>query len=129
VAFAIPVTDTTDTSDPEILVSVQAPGNLGWVGFGFGEQMAGSLVFVMWPDDTNVVVSPRYASYLSFLSSSEQHSNQIEENLNPFPILDLSSQSFPATSQPILSPHNSQSQMQQAGCKVVNLTSILHLQV
>lgn len=91
--------------------------------------MAGSLVFVMWPDDTNVVVSPRYASYRSFRSSSEQYSNQIEENLNHFPILGLSSQSFLATSQPILSPLNSRSQMQQAGCKEVNLTSILPLQV
>jgi hypothetical protein len=44
---------------------VEAPGSMGWVGFGFGESMSSALVFVMWEDNSNVVVSPRYASYVS----------------------------------------------------------------
>jgi Cytochrome domain of cellobiose dehydrogenase len=66
VAFAIPITSDDSSSDQDILVTVQAPGDLGWVGFGFGEQMTGSLVFPMWADDTNVVVSPRYASSVPY---------------------------------------------------------------
>jgi hypothetical protein len=61
VAFQIPVTAETTADTADILATIQAPGSLGWVGFGFGEQMPGSLVFVMWPDNSNVVVSPRYA--------------------------------------------------------------------
>ena len=61
VAFQIPVTSETTADTADILVTIEAPGSLGWVGFGFGEQMPGSLVFVLWPDNTNVVVSPRYA--------------------------------------------------------------------
>lgn len=62
VAFSIPVTSATTPSNADILVTLQAPGSLGWVGFGFGEQMIGSLVFVLWPDDSKVVISSRYAS-------------------------------------------------------------------
>jgi len=62
VAFLIPLTSQTNVDNPDIFVTVLAPGSLGWVGFGFGEQMVGSLSFVMWPDETNVVVSSRYGS-------------------------------------------------------------------
>ena len=65
VAFSIP--PSTDSGRQDILATVQAPGSLGWVGFGFGQQMTGSLVFVMWPDEDKVVVSPRYASYSPLL--------------------------------------------------------------
>jgi cellobiose dehydrogenase (acceptor) len=63
VAFSIPTTAQTTSDTADILVAVQAPGSLGWVGMGFGQQMVGSLVFVMWPNNNNVVVSPRYAMY------------------------------------------------------------------
>jgi len=61
VAFSIP-TVGDDSASTDILATIQAPGFFGWVGFGFGQQMAGSLVFVVWEDNSNVVVSPRYAS-------------------------------------------------------------------
>ena len=63
VAFAIPVDSQTTSENADILATIQAPGDLGWVGFGFGRQMPGSLVFVIWPDESGVVVSPRYATY------------------------------------------------------------------
>ena len=65
VAFAIPMTTSTTATNADIYVSVEAPGSMGWVGFGFGESMSSALVFVMWEDNSNVVVSPRYASYVS----------------------------------------------------------------
>ena len=63
VAFSIPITPqkTSDTAD--IFATFQAPGSLGWVGFGFGENMIGSLSFVMWRDKNDVVTSCRYALY------------------------------------------------------------------
>jgi Cytochrome domain of cellobiose dehydrogenase len=82
VAFSIPSASSGNGKDkssgsssdqsanPDILVSIQAPGNLGWVGFGFGEQMTGSLVFPMWPNGDEVVVSARYASYFSAISQA-----------------------------------------------------------
>lgn len=63
VYFAIPITASTTASNADMYVSVEGPGSLGWVGFGFGETMSSALVFVMWEDNSNVVVSPRYASY------------------------------------------------------------------
>ena len=62
VAFAIPVTTSTTATNADIYVSVQAPASLGWVSFGFGESMSGALCFVLWPDNSNVLVSSRYAS-------------------------------------------------------------------
>ena len=62
VAFAIPITASTTATNADIYVSVEAPGSMGWVGFGFGESMSSALCFVMWEDNSNVVVSPRYAS-------------------------------------------------------------------
>ena len=61
VVFEIPLSANQNPQNADILATIQGPGGLGWVGFGFGEQMTGSLIFVMWPDNTDVVVSPRYA--------------------------------------------------------------------
>lgn len=61
VAFSIPVTAETTGSNADILATVEGPGSLGWVGFGFGQQMTGSLLFVLWSDGSDVVVSSRYA--------------------------------------------------------------------
>jgi Cytochrome domain of cellobiose dehydrogenase len=60
VAFTIPANQTS-SSNPDILATIQCPGKLGWVGFGFGRQMIGSLVFTMWPHNNQVIVSSRYA--------------------------------------------------------------------
>jgi len=62
VALSIPVTASTTSDNADLLVSVSGPGNLGWVGFGFGSQMLGSLLFVMWQDNNNLVISPRLAT-------------------------------------------------------------------
>ena len=35
---------------------------MGWVGFGFGQQMAGSLMFVLWLNNEEAVVSSRFAT-------------------------------------------------------------------
>ena len=72
VAFQIPVTAQTTADTADILVTVQAPGSLGWVGFGFGQQMSGSLVFVMWPDNTDIVVSPRLGRSVFTLATLSQ---------------------------------------------------------
>ena len=64
VAFNIPVTTQTTSDNAEIQATVSAPGSLGWVGFGFGTQMVGSLMFVLWPNNGEVVISPRLASYV-----------------------------------------------------------------
>lgn len=64
VAFSIPANSTDQTG--EILVSVEAPATRGWVGFGFGQQMAGSLIFVLWLNDDQVVVSSRFATEFPF---------------------------------------------------------------
>jgi cellobiose dehydrogenase (acceptor) len=57
------VTNQATPETTEILATVQAPGSLGWVAFGFGEEMSGSLMFVLWADNTNIVVSSRYGTY------------------------------------------------------------------
>ena len=66
VAFEIPVTASTTSSNADVYVTVQAPGSLGWVGFGFGSSMSGALCFIMWEDGSEVIVSPRYSSYSTY---------------------------------------------------------------
>ena len=66
VAFSLPVTSSSSADSSDILATVQAPGSLGWVAFGFGTGMSGSLIFVLWPNNNNVVVSSRLGTYLSF---------------------------------------------------------------
>ena len=46
VAFSIPVTSDTTAENADILAAIKAPASLGWVAFGFGQQMTGSLVYV-----------------------------------------------------------------------------------
>ena len=59
VAFSIPLSSSSSSSSSDILATVQAPGSLGWVAFGFGQQMTGSLMFVMWPYNNQVIISSR----------------------------------------------------------------------
>ena len=58
IAVNVPSNNTND----DLFFRVTAPFSGSWYGFGFGEQMAGSLIFVMYPsgdDQNNVTVSPR----------------------------------------------------------------------
>jgi hypothetical protein len=68
VAFSIPVTSSTTSDNADIFASVQGPGGLGWVAFGFGQQMSGSLIFVMWENNGQLVVSSRYGTSVPLLS-------------------------------------------------------------
>ena len=62
VAIAINVPEPPDNND--LYFSLKSSVASQWVGFGFGEQMAGSLVFVVYgaADNKNVTISPRLAT-------------------------------------------------------------------
>jgi len=145
VAFSIPVTSDTTAENADILAAIKAPASLGWVAFGFGQQMTGSLVFVLWPDETNVVVSPRVALYRSpninpelplsfiailffplvfrfrvrFLLCSPELTS-LAAILNPQSTRAPPSPSFHPVSPPPFLPLNSQFPMQQPGRTLVS---------
>ena len=57
------MSSSTTYSNAEILATVEAPAGLGWMSFGFGQQMRGSLMFVLWLNNEQVVVSSRLGTY------------------------------------------------------------------
>ena len=57
VSINIPATNTND----DLFFHLEGPNSGSWYGFGFGTEMAGSLLFVMYTsaDGKNVTISPR----------------------------------------------------------------------
>lgn len=48
------------TKSGPLFFQLAGPASYQWIGFGFGDGMAGSNIFVMWTDGAgNVTVSPR----------------------------------------------------------------------
>jgi hypothetical protein len=69
VCFAINIPSSlASSSNPELLIDMQAPSSAKWFAVGFGNQMAGSLILVAWPYDNKVIVSSRLATFLSLNS-------------------------------------------------------------
>jgi hypothetical protein len=58
ISMSIPA---TTSSNPDLYMTLQAPSSDKWFAFGFGSQMEGSLMFVVWPNGNQVVVSTRLA--------------------------------------------------------------------
>src|SRR5271170_3755154 len=58
--FTIAINVPSPAQNDDLYFSVSGPAQQ-WIAFGFGEQMAGSLIFVMYSsaDGNNVTVSPR----------------------------------------------------------------------
>ena len=52
----------TDETSTEYIVQMAAPAAYGWTGVSMGGQMANSLLFVMWPNDNEVVLSTRWTA-------------------------------------------------------------------
>jgi Cytochrome domain of cellobiose dehydrogenase len=59
----IALTIVTNTSNPDLLITLQAPSSHKWFAFGFGSQMAGSLIFAAWPNGDKVTVGTRLATF------------------------------------------------------------------
>lgn len=58
---AINIPDSGD----DTFFQLKAPFKSGWAAFGIGDQMAGSLIFVLYLNEKgdNVTISPRIATY------------------------------------------------------------------
>ncbi|KAI0664668.1 CBD9-like protein [Cubamyces menziesii] len=52
--------DSTPASD-EYIVNLVAPVSYGWTGISMGGQMSNSLLFTMWPYNSNIMLGPRWA--------------------------------------------------------------------
>ena len=52
--------DSTPVSD-EYIVNLVAPVSYGWTGISMGGQMSNSLLFTMWPYNSNIMLGPRWA--------------------------------------------------------------------
>ncbi|KAI0647339.1 hypothetical protein C8Q79DRAFT_1009446 [Trametes meyenii] len=52
--------DATPAST-EYLVNMVAPVSFGWSGISMGGQMSNSLLFTMWPDNSKIMLGPRWA--------------------------------------------------------------------
>jgi Cytochrome domain of cellobiose dehydrogenase len=61
--IAISIPENQKTVETSFFVSLQAPASAKWFAFGFGSQMAGSLILVAWPYNNEVIVSIRLATY------------------------------------------------------------------
>ena len=62
--IAVAINLPSPAVDNDIYFSLRATTDASWVGFGFGDEMAGSLIFVVYTsvDGANVTVSPRTAT-------------------------------------------------------------------
>ncbi len=54
--FVLPEDDTST----EYIVQMVAPVSYGYTGISMGGTMANSLLFVMWPNDNEIVFSTRW---------------------------------------------------------------------
>ena len=60
---AISVSSPKTATNPTLLITMQAASKYKWFAIGFGSQMRGSLMLVVWPNNDKVVVSTRLATY------------------------------------------------------------------
>lgn len=56
VGFVLP----PDDSSTEYIVQIVAPVSYGWTGISMSGTMANGLLFVMWPNDGEIVFSTRW---------------------------------------------------------------------
>ncbi|KZS87660.1 cellobiose dehydrogenase [Sistotremastrum niveocremeum HHB9708] len=60
--FVFPPTTATGATAQEFIGEIVAPVNIKWAGLALGGQMANNLLIVAWPNNNQIVFSPRYAT-------------------------------------------------------------------
>lgn len=60
--FVFPPTTATGATAQEFIGEIVAPVANEWVGIALGGQMADDLLLVAWPNDDEIVFSPRFAT-------------------------------------------------------------------
>nr|QGR04867.1 CDH-like cytochrome protein [Penicillium brasilianum] len=76
ISFTIATSETSnDPPRGDLLLQIQAPDSVQWIGIGSGNQMAGANIFVVYASSaTNVVVSPREGTgHVPPLHNAENH--------------------------------------------------------
>ena len=66
IAVSIPAALSMPGEAP-LYATLQAPSSSKWFAFGFGSEMAGTLMLVAWPWNDQVVVSSRLATYFTLI--------------------------------------------------------------
>jgi Cytochrome domain of cellobiose dehydrogenase len=63
ICVALSIPSPQNSGNPYLFATIQAPSSAKWFAIGFGDQMQGTLMLVVWPYNNKVIVSSRLATY------------------------------------------------------------------